>query len=188
MEDLKIQQNLEENIKMIFKKIIEEGSKGTGVCSNCYPVEVQIAIEIMHAHSYIAKTFENKTIIKDYRDYMKLIQTLDTLINMYNRLNIKDFKESDKIKTMIEEQIEIIQNTGLKSLNKGYISQYSCLIKCYDMLLRMSKQFVDIENNNRRINNLPQYKVSNITLTDDKDKVDDFINKMKDYTKSLGLS
>jgi hypothetical protein len=143
MEDLKVQQNLEKNIEKIFEKIVEEGNEGIKNEGNCYPIEEEFKVEIIR--TLTGNIYETKIAIKDYNDFRKLIQTLDTLINMYNRLNIKNFEESSKIKTMIEKQIEIIQNTGLVSLDKGYISQYSCLIKCYDSLLRMSRGFVNIK-------------------------------------------
>jgi len=158
MEEKKVQQNLEENIKKVFEKIREEGLKGIGIGIDSYPIEEEITVGRLYTFGTKMEKAETEIVIKNYSNYMKLINTLDTLISMYSRSSIPDFEASDRIKVKIEEQIEIIQNTGLKSLDKNYISQYSCLIKCYDSLLRMSSRFVDRSKVLSRDSRLPQYK------------------------------
>lgn len=165
MEDTKVQQNLEKNIEKVFEKIQEEGLKGVYLDNNCYPIEEKLTVEKLYILGSKIKIAETEIVIKNYNSYMKLIQTLDTLISMYGRLNVKDSDQFNKIKNAIESQIEIIQNTGLQSLDKNYISQYSCLIKCYDSLLRMSRIF---ERNVFNVS-LPQHK-NNVILTNDIDK------------------
>jgi len=167
MEDKKVQQNLEKNIEKVFEKIREEGSKGIYVDNNCYPIEVEVNVGQLYTLKSKIKVAQTEIVIKNYNDYMKLIQTLDTLINMYGRLNVKDSDQFNKIKSAIESQIEIIQNTGLQSLDKNYISQYSCLIKCYDSLLRMSRIF--------------DRSTFNVNLSSDKNNVDTFINEINKY-------
>jgi len=142
MEDLKVQQNLEKNIEKVFEKIQEEGIKGAIINENCYPIEEILNVELKNEHGMFVRVIDTGKRIKDYNDYMKLIRTLDTLINMYSHISINDFDVSDKIRIKIENEIKFMQNTGLESLDKGFISQYSCLIKCYDSLLRMSRMFV----------------------------------------------
>jgi len=184
MEDLKVQQNLEENIKKVIEKIREEGNKGINVSNKSYPIEVEITVEKTYNFDTKIGHAETEIVIKNYNNYMKLIQTLDTLINMYSTVNVKDFGVSDRIKIKIEEQIEIIQNTGLQSLDKNYISQYSCLIKCYDSLLRMDSRFV-----RRNVSSLPQYS-NNITINGnvDKNNIDTLVNKIKRHNDNVKVT
>lgn len=129
METIYVQQNLELNIVKVIEKIRQEGLRGIDESEYSYPIE---------------ELGKEKMFIKNYSEYMKLIQILDTIINMYSHLELSnDGKRfiSKILKNKLEEEIEFMQNTGMDSLNRNFISQYSCLIKCYNSLLGILRRF-----------------------------------------------
>lgn len=135
-----VQENLKENITKVFEKLREEGKVGYCVkFHNIYPVEEKV-------NSLGRELIQ----IKNYREYMKLIQILERLIQMTrhenNPIELIDREDFDL-------EIEIIQNTMNHSFEMGFIDQYSCLVKCYDSLLRIRNEL----NYKKICVKLPQY-------------------------------
>lgn len=136
---INIQENLKENIIKVFERLREEGKKGyyndltTFENDKVYPVKIKDELVIRNNNEVVATSKQyGKFSDKDYREYMKWLQVLESLVAML-RYGNSEAVSFDKI----EEEVLIIQNTMRESLDNNLTKQYACLVRCYEHLLRI---------------------------------------------------